>query len=247
MNISQDAPHSLLSLQQPSQVRSALKTARSIGASHIATGHYAVMIRSHRSRGSSSARRHGQDQTYFLSASPKTSSPIPLSLGHLTSPRPRSSPRARLALAKPDSQEICFILAETTAVPYAYPRNKPRYARDSGNGRSTGEILGRHEASPLHRWPAQGLGVASPSPSTSSDRPRSHRVTVGADADWRPTPRAAAHWIAFPSCSPMRVKIKIRHRHELPGPLSPREPAKSLPLRRTSALSLRQSACSITR
>jgi tRNA-specific 2-thiouridylase len=47
--------------------------------------------------------------------------------------------------------------------------------------------------------------------------PTSHRVTVGGDADLatRELRASKVNWISIPELiSPMRVQIKIRHRHE---------------------------------
>ena len=64
----------------------------------------------------------------------------------------------------------------------------------------------------------KGLKVSSPSPLyVLQINPASHRVTVGADAELAtPTLRAnRLNWISIPELTtPMRVKIKIRHRHE---------------------------------
>ena len=64
----------------------------------------------------------------------------------------------------------------------------------------------------------KGLKVASPSPLyVLQIDPASHRVTVGADAELAThTLRASRlNWISIPALTePMRVKIKIRHRHE---------------------------------
>ncbi len=64
----------------------------------------------------------------------------------------------------------------------------------------------------------KGLGVASPSPLyVLQIDPASHRVTVGADAELATRTLRAnrLNWISIPELTaPMRVKIKIRHRHE---------------------------------
>ena len=64
----------------------------------------------------------------------------------------------------------------------------------------------------------KGLGVSSPSPLyVLQIDPASQRVTVGADAELAThTLRAnRLNWISIPALTcPMRVKIKIRHRHE---------------------------------
>src|SRR5215469_16049564 len=91
-----------------------LKTARSIGASRIATGHYAVNEYD-AGRGRWILKRPAdlaKDQTYFLFGLTQEQLAHTLfPLGRLTKPEVRRAARERgLALAeKPDSQEICFI------------------------------------------------------------------------------------------------------------------------------------------
>src|ERR1700735_40344 len=91
-----------------------LKTARSIGASSIATGHYAVNeYDSDRARWILKRPADlAKDQTYFLFGLTQEQLAHTLfPLGHMTKPEVREVARQRgLALSqKPDSQEICFI------------------------------------------------------------------------------------------------------------------------------------------
>src|SRR5471032_1288373 len=91
-----------------------LQTARSIGASRIATGHYAVNEYD-AERGRWILKRPAdlaKDQTYFLFGLTQQQLAHTLfPLGRLTKPEVREVARQHgLALAeKPDSQEICFI------------------------------------------------------------------------------------------------------------------------------------------
>jgi tRNA-specific 2-thiouridylase len=84
---------------------------------------------------------------------------------------------------------------------------------------SSGEVIGHHEGiANFTVGQRKGLGVASPSPLyVLQIDPASHRVTVGADAELAThTLRAGRlNWISISTLTaPMRVKIKIRHRHE---------------------------------
>jgi tRNA-specific 2-thiouridylase len=84
---------------------------------------------------------------------------------------------------------------------------------------STGEVIGRHEGiSSFTVGQRKGLGVSSPTPLyVLSIHPDSHRVTVGADAELatRLLRARRLNWISIAGLDgPMRVKIKIRHRHE---------------------------------
>jgi tRNA-specific 2-thiouridylase len=204
-----------------------LQTARSIGASQIATGHYAVNEYD-AGRGRWILKRPAdlaKDQTYFLFGLTQEQLAHTLfPLGHLTKPEVRAVARQHgLALAeKPDSQEICFIPGGD------YKQFLTAYLEEQGEQvpetageliASTGEVLGRHEG--IFNFTVgqrKGLGVSSPSPLyVLNIEPASHRVTVGADDELATqTLRAGQlNWISIPTLTgPMRVKIKIRHRHE---------------------------------
>ena len=204
-----------------------LQTARSIGAEQIATGHYAVNEYDER-RGRWILKRPAdlaKDQTYFLFGLTQEQLAHTLfPLGRLTKPEVREIARqSGLALAeKPDSQEICFIPGGDykqflTAYLEEQGQQLPETAGDLMT--SSGEVLGRHEG--IFNFTVgqrKGLGVSSPTPLyVLQIDPASHRVTVGADEELA-TRRLRArdlNWISIPELSgPMRVRIKIRHRHE---------------------------------
>jgi tRNA-specific 2-thiouridylase len=204
-----------------------LQTARSIGASHIATGHYAV--------NEYDAKRErwilkrpadlAKDQTYFLFGLTQEQLAHTLfPLGALTKPEVRKIARSHgLKLAeKPDSQEICFIPGGD------YKQFLTAYLEEQGERlpetagelvASDGQVLGHHEG--IFNFTVgqrKGLGVASPTPLyVLQIDPASHRVTVGADAELATRTLRARdlNWISIAGLSgPMRVRIKIRHRHE---------------------------------
>jgi tRNA-specific 2-thiouridylase len=204
-----------------------LQTARSIGADRIATGHYAV-------NEFDPARKRwilkrptdlAKDQTYFLFGLTQEQLAHTLyPLGRLTKPEVREIARRHgLALAeKPDSQEICFIPGgDYKQFLTAYLEEQGRQLPETSGDlvASTGEVLGHHDG--IFNFTVgqrKGLGVSSPSPLyVLNIDPVSHRVTVGADEELAtPTLRARdLNWISIPGLSiPMRVQIKIRHRHE---------------------------------
>ena len=204
-----------------------LQTARSIGADRIATGHYAVNEYDAK-RGRWILKRPAdlaKDQTYFLFGLTQEQLAHTLfPLGRLTKPEVREVARQHgLALAeKPDSQEICFIPGGD------YKQFLTAYLEEQGERvpetagelvTASGEVLGRHEGiANFTVGQRKGLGVASPSPLyVLQIDPASHRVTVGADAELAThTLRARRlNWISVAALSgPIRVKIKIRHRHE---------------------------------
>jgi len=204
-----------------------LKTARSIGANRIATGHYAVNEYDER-RGRWILKRPAdlaKDQTYFLFGLTQEQLAHTLfPLGRMTKPEVREVARQRgLALAeKPDSQEICFIPGgsyQQFLAAYLEEQGEPMPETAGELVASNGEVLGRHEGiSNFTVGQRKGLKVASPSPLyVLQIDPASHRVTVGADAELASRILRAnrVNWISIPELiAPMRVKIKIRHRHE---------------------------------
>jgi len=204
-----------------------LRTARSIGADSIATGHYAVNEYDE-ARGRWILKRpadRAKDQTYFLFGLTQEQLAHTLfPLGKLTKPEVRAVARERgLALAeKPDSQEICFIPGGD------YKQFLTAYLEEQGEAMpetagelvaSSGEVIGRHAGiSNFTVGQRKGLGVASASPLyVLQIDPASHRVTVGADAELatRTLRAGRLNWISIAALTePMRVQIKIRHRHE---------------------------------
>ena len=204
-----------------------LKTARSIGATRIATGHYAVN-EFDPVRGRWILKRPAdlaKDQTYFLFGLTQEQLAHTLfPLGHMTKPEVREVAHLHgLALAeKPDSQEICFIPGgDYKQFLTAYLEEQGREMPDTAGElvASNGEVIGRHDSiSSFTVGQRKGLKVASTSPLyVLNIDPASHRVTVGADAELATRTLRAnrVNWISIPALTePMRVKIKIRHRHE---------------------------------
>jgi tRNA-specific 2-thiouridylase len=204
-----------------------LMTARSIGAERIATGHYAVNEYDEQ-RGRWILKRPAdlkKDQTYFLFGLTQEQLARTLfPLGHMTKPEVREAARRHgLRLAeKPDSQEICFIPGGD------YKQFLTAYLEEQGETMPetagelvapNGEVIGRHEG--IFNFTVgqrKGLGVASPLPLyVLNIDPESHRVTVGADAELatRALRARRLNWISIVELTgPMRVRAKIRHRHE---------------------------------
>jgi tRNA-specific 2-thiouridylase len=204
-----------------------LRTAQSIGASRIATGHYAVNeFDPDRQRWILKRPADlAKDQTYFLFGLTQEQLAHTLfPLGRLTKPEVREVARQHgLALAeKPDSQEICFIPGGDykqflTAYLEEQGRQLPETAGELTD--SSGQVLGRHEG--IFNFTVgqrKGLGVSSPTPLyVLQINPATHRVTVGADEELatRTLRARGLNWISIPALTePMRVRIKIRHRHE---------------------------------
>jgi tRNA-uridine 2-sulfurtransferase len=219
-----------------------LKTARSIGASRIATGHYAINEYDAK-RGRWILKRpadRAKDQTYFLFGLTQEQLAHTLfPLGGLTKPEVREAAREKgLALAeKPDSQEICFIPGgDYKQFLTAYLEEKGESMPDTAGElvASDGHVIGKHEGiSGFTVGQRKGLGVASPTPLyVLQIDAASHRVTVGADEELatRALRATRLNWISITELTgPMRVQIKIRHRHEPawatlePAPATPQQ------------------------
>ena len=208
-----------------------LATARQIGAEKIATGHYA---RNHfdpaRQRWIlSRPSDRSKDQTYFLFGLTQAQlSRTLFPLGDLQKPAVREmAADAGLALAtKPDSQEICFIPGGSySQFLKAYLDEQGRELPNSAGelvAAGTGEVIGHHNG--IHSFTVgqrKGLGLSSPDPLyVLKIHPDSHRVEVGPDTNlYSRTLRAnRLNWVSIAEpTEPIRVSIKIRHRHE-PAP-----------------------------
>ncbi len=204
-----------------------LKTARSIGAERIATGHYAVNEYDTERRRWILKRPAdlAKDQTYFLFGLTQEQLAHTLfPLGHMTKPEVRAIARQHgLKLAeKPDSQEICFVPGgdyKSFLAAYLEEQGEPVAETAGELVAATGEVMGRHEGI-FHFTVGQrkGLGLASPTPLyVLNIDPASHRVTVGADSELATRELLAerVNWISIAALTePMRVRAKIRHRHE---------------------------------
>lgn len=204
-----------------------LMVARQIGADTLATGHYA-RVDFDEERGRWLLKRPAdlaKDQTYFLfGLTQEQLSRTIFPLGGLTKPEVRELARKHgLALAeKPDSQEICFVPGGD------YKRFLDAYLEEQGEAlpdtsgelvTSSGEVIGQHSG--IHNFTVgqrKGLGVATGSPLyVIQIKGDSGQVVVGnSDELYTKTLRARRiNLIAVDDVTePMRVKVKIRHRHE---------------------------------
>jgi tRNA-specific 2-thiouridylase len=204
-----------------------LIVARQIGADQLATGHYARVEFDH-ARGRWLLKRpvdRAKDQTYFLfGLTQEQLSRTIFPLGGMTKPEVRDLARASgLALAeKPDSQEICFVPGGD------YKRFLDAYLEEQGGSlpdtsgelvTADGRVIGEHTG--IHNFTVgqrKGLGVATGTPLyVIQIRGASGQVVVGGDQDlYSRTLRARrVNLVAVGELTePMRVTVKIRHRHE---------------------------------
>ncbi len=204
-----------------------LDTARNVGATHIATGHYA------RVRFEQTTQRwvlsrpadRAKDQTYFLFGLTQDQLAHTLfPLGNITKPVVRElAGRAGLAVAeKPDSQEICFIPGgDYSAFLRAYLEEQEQELPDTSGEivSAQGEVLGHHGG--VHQFTVgqrKGLGLSSASPLYVLQLdPVTRRVTAGHQEELltRKLFVSGVNWIAELGLhEPCSLQVKIRHRHE---------------------------------
>ncbi len=204
-----------------------LETARGIGAERIATGHYARNAYDPE-RGRwvlSRPADRSKDQTYFLfGLTQEQLSRTLFPLGEMCKPAVRSmaADHGLELAAKPDSQEICFIPGGSySQFLRAYLEEQGRTLPDSAGElvSANGEVLGTHEG--IHGFTVgqrKGLGLSSPEPLyVLKIHPDSHRVEVGPEPALRTQVLRAnrLNWVSVAEpAEPIRVSIKIRHRHE---------------------------------
>jgi len=204
-----------------------LVVAQQIGADALATGHYA------RVEFDEAALRwllkrpvdRSKDQTYFLfGLTQEQLSRTLFPLGEMLKPEVRElAKHCGLALAeKPDSQEICFVPGGD------YKRFLDAYLAEQGDAlpdtagelvTSDGQVVGEHRG--IHNFTVgqrKGLGVATGAPlyviQINGD---TRQVVVGNQADLysRSLRAHRINFVAIPDLpEPMRVTVKIRHRHE---------------------------------
>jgi tRNA-uridine 2-sulfurtransferase len=207
-----------------------LTVAQQIGAERVATGHYA-RVEFDNTRKRWLLKRpadSSKDQTYFLFGLTQDQlSRTLFPLGEMTKPEVRERARQHgLALAeKPDSQEICFVPGGD------YKRFIDAYLAEQGESlpdtagelvTANGEVVGQHSG--IHNFTVgqrKGLGVATGSPLYVIQISGANKqVIVGGDEHlYSKTLRARRiNLISMADLSePMRVSVKIRHRHE-PAP-----------------------------
>ncbi len=212
-----------------------LRTARSVGADVIATGHYA-RNEWDEARGRWILKRpadRAKDQTYFFfGLTQEQLSRTLFPLGEMCKPAVREEARQQgltVLADKPDSQEICFVPGgDYKAFLDAYMEEQGERLPDLSGELVTedGEVLGRHEG--IHNFTIgqrKGLGaVTGAMPGGALRAPLyvveirgdSREVVVGgAEALLSKTLRAKGmNWISIARLDgPMRVEAKIRHRH----------------------------------
>ena len=197
------------------------RRARALGATALATGHYARIEGPEGGRSLLRARDRDKDQSYFLFAMPRASLDfVRFPVGDMTKEEVRAHAR-RLGLpnaAKEESQEICFIPDGDHAKFVA-----ARAPTAAGEIVSTdGRVLGRHEG--VHRFTVgqrRGLGALDTPANGERPKPRyvvaldarAGRVIVGDEPDLLTGTFAVEEvmWWSEPVSSGLTAQIRHRH------------------------------------
>jgi len=207
-----------------------LVVAQQIGADQIATGHYA-QVGFDESLGRWLLKRpadRSKDQTYFLfGLTQEQLSRTRFPLGGMTKPEVRELARKhKLVIAeKPDSQEICFVPGGD------YKRFLEAYLAEQGDKTTEisgemvttdGKVIGAHAG--VHNFTIgqrKGLGVATGSPLyVIQIKNDTRQVVVGKDEELYSCTLRARRVNLISTAElrePMRVAVKIRHKHQ-PAP-----------------------------
>jgi tRNA-specific 2-thiouridylase len=204
-----------------------LTVAQQIGAQAVATGHYACVDFDETSSRWLLKRPvdHSKDQTYFLfGLTQEQLSRTMFPLGNMTKPEVRELARKHgLALAeKPDSQEICFVPGgDYKNFLDAYLAEQGQSLPDTAGELVTtdGRVIGEHSG--IHNFTVgqrKGLGVATGSPLYVLQIKGDTREIVVGSGENLYSKTLRVHRINLISVdelsAPMRVTVKIRHRHE---------------------------------
>src|SRR5271169_1687739 len=210
-----ETPIPCIRCNQRIKFRDLLGTARDLGASALATGHYVRRVTGPEGPELHRAEDVTRDQSYFLFATTRAELDfLRFPLGGLAKGETRAlARRFGLAVAdKPDSQDICFVPRGS----YARLVEKLRpEAGDTGEiVDMAGRVLGRHRGI-AHFTVGQrkGLGIAAADPLyVLRIDPEQRRVVVG--------PRAAlsetrlllgeVNWLGPPAVPGMAVAAKLR-------------------------------------
>jgi tRNA-specific 2-thiouridylase len=200
---------------------SLVERARSLGASHVATGHYARKDRDsiHGRHRLLRGRDHGKDQSYFLFGLSQDQLAAALfPVGELAKPDVRRLARERgLPVAdKHESQEICFVPDGDYAG--FVDRHAPALDRSGPIRDGDGRELGRHTG--IHRFTLgqrRGLGLSSKRPLyVLAIQAETHTLVVG-DEERLQGDRLVArevNWLSIPPpTGEIRGQVRIRYRH----------------------------------
>jgi tRNA-specific 2-thiouridylase len=203
-----------------------LERARSIGASRIATGHYARIISGSDGWELHRALHEEKDQSYYLfELTQEQLETAMFPLGEMSKVQVRELAReVGLSVAeKGESMDTCFVSRGVRQFVEGQIAADPQRFGGSAAGvaaavvDSTGELLGRGE--PYYRYTVgqrRGLGVAAGERLyVLQVKPQENAVVVGRESELLAPGLEGerAHWIGAPPRGPVEVEVKIRSRH----------------------------------
>lgn len=210
-----ETPVPCIRCNQRVKFRDLLEAAQDLGASALATGHYARRIRGPDGPELHRARDTGRDQSYFLFATTRAELDfVRFPLGGLGKDDTRGEAR-RLGLpvaGKADSQDICFVPDGSYA--RLVERLRPTAGEPGEIVDRTGHVLGRHNGI-AHFTVGQrkGLGIAAGEPLfVLGIDPQQRRVIVGPRAALAETRLTIGelNWLGPPAGGAVRVAAKLR-------------------------------------
>jgi tRNA-specific 2-thiouridylase len=201
--------------------RALLDRAAGLGASHVATGHYAI-VQLDGSTGRAILKRGrdaGKDQSYFLFSLTQEQlrrALFPLGTRLKTDIRRFARQRGLPVAEKRDSQELCFVADGDYAA--FVERHAPPADRAGLIVGPDGRVVGRHDG--IHRFTVgqrKGLGVSSNVPLYVTEVDASTRtVRIGPRRSLERTSLTASgvNWTAgAPPAGSIAVTAQIRYRH----------------------------------
>jgi tRNA-specific 2-thiouridylase len=218
-----------------------MQQATALGATHLATGHYAQTIRQNGRYRLLRGRDHKKDQSYVLyTMSQEDLSRTIFPLGQLTKPEVRAhARRAALPIAeRPDSQDLCFV---TTSDYRSFLAAQPVDLPPPGQIIDTqGNIIGEHEGLASYTiGQRKGIGISSPTALYVLDKDiATNRLVVG--------PRHAlgrmefsthtVNWMGLdPPKRAIGVHVQVRYRAEsVPADVQPTSSSRAHVILKTS-------------
>jgi len=206
-----------------------LEFADSVGATHIATGHYARLIKDPDGRTLlARALDHSKDQSYALcqlTQDQLSRAMFPLGETEKTQTRKLSKKLGLDVHEKAESQDICFV--PHGAYTQLLESIKPGSIKAGQIVTAAGEVVGVHKGYQHYTiGQRRGLGVAFGYPVyVVAIDAENNRVIIGPEKELERSELTASlvNWIVCPPASPFEANVKIRYSH-------PGEPATVEPI-----------------
>ena len=237
-------PHPCIACNDRIKFSFLLQRARFLGASHVATGHYARILL-HREGGWRllTGMDASKDQSYVLfgmNQEQLSQTLMPVGCHPKDSIRQMAADAGFPNADKPDSQDICFIPLGNYRS-FIQERVTPTPGRFVN---SAGEAVGTHKGIEFYTvGQRRGLGIASPNPLyvTAID-PESRDITIGPECElYRDTLWAAGvnYILGRPPTPGAEVSVKIRYK-------STQTPARLYPQGRNALLRFQEPQRAVT-